>query len=178
MGPASLMSHYSSTDLELTIRLSVPVHSDDDGSAVVPARLVADIAIFAGDRRGIIYVQGEKVGPFSCLGGPLAYSQSFTLSGTLTHAGTGKPLPQAGRTGRPESDMGKPRGSEAGHQRDERRTPTLRSGQTIESTLLGLYHHHSQQLSWLSVTATLVVVGRGAETGSVPPVTVPLPRVA
>ncbi len=31
------------TDLELTIRLSVPVHSDADGSAVVPARLVADI---------------------------------------------------------------------------------------------------------------------------------------
>jgi DNA polymerase-3 subunit beta len=31
------------TDLELTIRLSVPVHSDKDGSAVVPARLVADI---------------------------------------------------------------------------------------------------------------------------------------
>jgi DNA polymerase-3 subunit beta len=31
------------TDLELTIRLSVPVHSDNDGSAVVPARLVADI---------------------------------------------------------------------------------------------------------------------------------------
>jgi DNA polymerase III subunit beta len=31
------------TDLELTIRLSVPVHSDQDGSAVVPARLVADI---------------------------------------------------------------------------------------------------------------------------------------
>jgi DNA polymerase-3 subunit beta len=31
------------TDLELTIRLSVPVHSDGDGSAVVPARLVADI---------------------------------------------------------------------------------------------------------------------------------------
>ena len=31
------------TDLELTIRLSVPVHSDRDGSAVVPARLVADI---------------------------------------------------------------------------------------------------------------------------------------
>jgi len=29
----------------------------------------------------------------------------------------------------------------------------LSSGQTIESTLLGLYHHHSQQLSWLSVTA-------------------------
>ena len=31
------------TDLELTIRLSVPVHVDVDGSAVVPARLVADI---------------------------------------------------------------------------------------------------------------------------------------
>ncbi len=31
------------TDLELTIRLSVPVHSDQDGSAVVPARLVGDI---------------------------------------------------------------------------------------------------------------------------------------
>ena len=31
------------TDLELTIRLSIPVHSDQDGSAVVPARLVADI---------------------------------------------------------------------------------------------------------------------------------------
>jgi DNA polymerase-3 subunit beta len=31
------------TDLELTIRLSVPVHSDRDGSAVVPARLIADI---------------------------------------------------------------------------------------------------------------------------------------
>jgi DNA polymerase-3 subunit beta len=31
------------TDLELTIRLSVPVHGDVDGSAVVPARLVADI---------------------------------------------------------------------------------------------------------------------------------------
>ena len=31
------------TDLELTIRLSVPVHADRDGSAVVPARLVADI---------------------------------------------------------------------------------------------------------------------------------------
>ena len=31
------------TDLELTIPLSVPVHSDQDGSAVVPARLVADI---------------------------------------------------------------------------------------------------------------------------------------
>lgn len=31
------------TDLELTIRLSVPVHTDQDGSAVVPARLVADI---------------------------------------------------------------------------------------------------------------------------------------
>jgi DNA polymerase-3 subunit beta len=31
------------TDLELTIRLSVPVHSDRDGSAVVPARLVGDI---------------------------------------------------------------------------------------------------------------------------------------
>jgi DNA polymerase III subunit beta len=31
------------TDLELTIRLSVPVHGDRDGSAVVPARLVADI---------------------------------------------------------------------------------------------------------------------------------------
>lgn len=31
------------TDLELTIRLSIPVHSDRDGSAVVPARLVADI---------------------------------------------------------------------------------------------------------------------------------------
>ena len=31
------------TDLELTIRLSVPVHSDQDGSAVVPARLVSDI---------------------------------------------------------------------------------------------------------------------------------------
>lgn len=29
----------------------------------------------------------------------------------------------------------------------------LHSGQTVESTLLGLYHHHSQQLSWLSVTA-------------------------
>ena len=29
----------------------------------------------------------------------------------------------------------------------------LSSGQTIESTLLGLYHHHSQQLTWLSVTA-------------------------
>jgi DNA polymerase-3 subunit beta len=31
------------TDLELTIRLSVPVHSDTNGSAVVPARLVSDI---------------------------------------------------------------------------------------------------------------------------------------
>ena len=31
------------TDLELTIRLSIPVHSDQDGAAVVPARLVADI---------------------------------------------------------------------------------------------------------------------------------------
>ncbi len=31
------------TDLELTIRLTVPVHSDRNGSAVVPARLVADI---------------------------------------------------------------------------------------------------------------------------------------
>lgn len=31
------------TDLELTIRLSIPVHSDQDGSAVVPARLVGDI---------------------------------------------------------------------------------------------------------------------------------------
>lgn len=31
------------TDLELTIRLSVPVHSDQPGSAVVPARLVGDI---------------------------------------------------------------------------------------------------------------------------------------
>ena len=31
------------TDLELTIRLSVPVHVDRDGSAVVPARLVGDI---------------------------------------------------------------------------------------------------------------------------------------
>ncbi len=31
------------TDLELTIRLTVPVHSDQDGSAVVPARLVGDI---------------------------------------------------------------------------------------------------------------------------------------
>jgi DNA polymerase-3 subunit beta len=31
------------TDLELTIRLTVPVHSDSDGSAVVPARLVSDI---------------------------------------------------------------------------------------------------------------------------------------
>ena len=31
------------TDLELTIRLSVPVHVDEDGSAVVPARLVGDI---------------------------------------------------------------------------------------------------------------------------------------
>ncbi|MFP5486959.1 MAG: DNA polymerase III subunit beta [Acidimicrobiia bacterium] len=31
------------TDLELTIRLSVPVHSDRAGSAVVPARLVGDI---------------------------------------------------------------------------------------------------------------------------------------
>ena len=31
------------TDLELTIRLSIPVHSDQDGSAVVPARLVSDI---------------------------------------------------------------------------------------------------------------------------------------
>lgn len=31
------------TDLELTIRLSVPVHSDRSGSAVVPARLVGDI---------------------------------------------------------------------------------------------------------------------------------------
>lgn len=31
------------TDLELTIRLSVPVHSDQPGAAVVPARLVADI---------------------------------------------------------------------------------------------------------------------------------------
>jgi len=31
------------TDLELTIQLSVPVHADRTGSAVVPARLVADI---------------------------------------------------------------------------------------------------------------------------------------
>jgi DNA polymerase-3 subunit beta len=31
------------TDLELTIRLSVPVHSDSEGSVVVPARLVSDI---------------------------------------------------------------------------------------------------------------------------------------
>lgn len=31
------------TDLELTIRLSVPVHSDQPGSAVVPARLVGEI---------------------------------------------------------------------------------------------------------------------------------------
>jgi DNA polymerase-3 subunit beta len=31
------------TDLELTIRLTVPVHVDQAGSAVVPARLVADI---------------------------------------------------------------------------------------------------------------------------------------
>lgn len=31
------------TDLELTIRLAVPVHSDRAGSAVVPARLVGDI---------------------------------------------------------------------------------------------------------------------------------------
>lgn len=31
------------TDLELTIRLAVPVHSDRPGSAVVPARLVGDI---------------------------------------------------------------------------------------------------------------------------------------
>lgn len=31
------------TDLELTIRLTVPVHSDRPGSAVVPARLVGDI---------------------------------------------------------------------------------------------------------------------------------------
>jgi DNA polymerase-3 subunit beta len=31
------------TDLELTIRLTVPVHSDSDGSVVVPARLVSDI---------------------------------------------------------------------------------------------------------------------------------------
>jgi DNA polymerase-3 subunit beta len=31
------------TDLELTIRLSVPVHVDKEGSAVVPARLVGDI---------------------------------------------------------------------------------------------------------------------------------------
>ncbi|MCB0968102.1 MAG: DNA polymerase III subunit beta [Ilumatobacter sp.] len=31
------------TDLELTIRLTVPVHSDTDGSAVVPARLISDI---------------------------------------------------------------------------------------------------------------------------------------
>ncbi|PIE31230.1 MAG: DNA polymerase III subunit beta [Ilumatobacter coccineus] len=31
------------TDLELTIQLSVTVHSDRDGSTVVPARLVADI---------------------------------------------------------------------------------------------------------------------------------------
>lgn len=31
------------TDLELTIRLTVPVHSDRDGAAVVPARLIADI---------------------------------------------------------------------------------------------------------------------------------------
>jgi DNA polymerase III subunit beta len=31
------------TDLELTIRLSVPVHVDREGSAVVPARLVGDI---------------------------------------------------------------------------------------------------------------------------------------
>ena len=29
----------------------------------------------------------------------------------------------------------------------------LRSGQTVESTLLGLYHRHSKQLSWLSVTS-------------------------
>ncbi len=31
------------TDLELTIRLTVPVHSDQPGSAVVPARLVGEI---------------------------------------------------------------------------------------------------------------------------------------
>lgn len=31
------------TDLELTIQLAVPVHTDKPGSAVVPARLVADI---------------------------------------------------------------------------------------------------------------------------------------
>jgi DNA polymerase-3 subunit beta len=31
------------TDLELTIQLTVPVHADKTGSAVVPARLVADI---------------------------------------------------------------------------------------------------------------------------------------
>lgn len=31
------------TDLELTIRLSVPVHSEQPGSAVVPSKLVADI---------------------------------------------------------------------------------------------------------------------------------------
>ncbi|MGH9134622.1 MAG: DNA polymerase III subunit beta, partial [Ilumatobacteraceae bacterium] len=31
------------TDLELTIRLTVPVGGEQDGSAVVPARLVADI---------------------------------------------------------------------------------------------------------------------------------------
>jgi DNA polymerase-3 subunit beta len=31
------------TDLELTIQLSIPVHADRDGAAVVPARLVADI---------------------------------------------------------------------------------------------------------------------------------------
>lgn len=31
------------TDLELTIRLAVPVHVDEEGAAVVPARLVADI---------------------------------------------------------------------------------------------------------------------------------------
>ncbi|MFT3806384.1 EAL and GGDEF domain-containing protein [Arenimonas sp.] len=29
----------------------------------------------------------------------------------------------------------------------------LRHGQTVESTLLGLYHRHSKQLSWLSVTS-------------------------
>lgn len=29
----------------------------------------------------------------------------------------------------------------------------LRNGQTVESTLLGLYHRHSKQLSWLSVTS-------------------------
>ena len=29
----------------------------------------------------------------------------------------------------------------------------LRGGQTVESTLLGLYHRHSKQLSWLSVTS-------------------------